>query len=532
MGFGASSGGLEAVVQRAVHRDGCIAVTSRYHRLPRRLEDDFGLTDIVLGTGYNGQVQQGFDKATGSKVAIKAFNLRGLPERKKEALEAEVEVFLSMDHPHVVRLVNVYETEEQLELVMECMAGGELFKRVADAKRFTERDAADAAWQMLLALNYIHSHGIVHRDIKLENFLYESQSGSHLKLVDFGFSKIHEDTTTKMSSSVGTLSYVAPEVLLKSYDSKCDMWSFGVVVFVLLLGYMPFSGPEAAQVQQIKLGKYRVKRHLWDNISPQGQDFVQRLLQVSPKRRLSAEQALDHLWIRERESLKASHDPSLDLEIAHALSDFGKASKFRRAAMSAMAWSLTSKERAQVRQAFIEMDRDKTGTIKLHEFKEVIKSRFQLLDDESCVQAFKALDTSNTDEIHYSEFLAAMVSSRIALHDNVLKETFQRFDEDRTGYISKENMKRVLGAEYSDEDIEDLMKEADLAKDGRISYAEWIEYLQSPSVEEHHQEAAMHAIDSMQSKGCQSSRRSTLTIIAGPRPLLEKKGQVFCCMTR
>merc|ERR1719183_2388648 len=119
------------------------------------------------------------------------------------------------------------------------MNGGELFQRVQERRKFNETDAADASSQMLLAINYVHSHGMVHRDLKLENFLYESAKSDHLKLIDFGFSKVWEPNT-KMALSCGTLSYVAPEVLAKDYTSQCDMWSFGVIVFILLVGYMPF----------------------------------------------------------------------------------------------------------------------------------------------------------------------------------------------------------------------------------------------------------------------------------------------------
>merc|ERR1719253_1495711 len=174
------------------------------------------------------------------KFAVKAFKMSSVTGEKKTQLLAEVEIFLCMDHPHVTRLYDVFESEDQLHLVMECMEGGELFDRVTELKRFGESDAADAVYQMLLALNYIHSHGIVHRDLKLENFLYDKPGSSHLKLIDFGFSKIW-DPNVKMHVSCGTLSYVAPEVLDKDYRSQCDLWSLGVVTFIILAGYMPFS---------------------------------------------------------------------------------------------------------------------------------------------------------------------------------------------------------------------------------------------------------------------------------------------------
>ena len=224
---------------------------------------ELGVMWQVLGTGYNGEVKlakcrhtgatwpgapsmafskvffaawklfMGFSKVplgifaappprAEAKFAVKAFKLRGVSKEKRKELESEAEIFLAMDHPHVAALTDVYESEEQLFLVMECMQGGELFDRVVQRKRFTEKDAARAIYQMLLAVNYIHSHDIVHRDIKLENFLYEAKDSDHLKLIDFGFSKIWHPNTT-MAVSCGTLAYVAPEVLEKSYTSQCRL---------------------------------------------------------------------------------------------------------------------------------------------------------------------------------------------------------------------------------------------------------------------------------------------------------------------
>merc|ERR1712110_1227643 len=153
---------------------------------------------------------------------------------------------------------------------MECMEGGELFERVIEKKKFTESDAANAVHQMLLALNYIHQKNIVHRDLKLENFLYEKKGGDHLKLIDFGFSHVWEPNT-KMATSCGTLAYMAPEVLTKSYTSQCDLWSLGVITFILLAGYMPFSGSESYQVSCIKAGKYTWRKDQWKNVSETAQ---------------------------------------------------------------------------------------------------------------------------------------------------------------------------------------------------------------------------------------------------------------------
>merc|ERR1719433_1595447 len=155
---------------------------------------------------------------------------------------------------------------------MECLEGGELFDRVIERKRFSENDASDAVRQMLLALNYLHSAGIVHRDLKLENFLYDKKGGDHLKLIDFGFSKVW-DPNVKMHLSCGTLSYVAPEVLEKNYGSQCDLWSLGVICYILLSGQMPFAGSESVQTQNIKEGKYQMRPDKWSKVPKEAVHF-------------------------------------------------------------------------------------------------------------------------------------------------------------------------------------------------------------------------------------------------------------------
>jgi len=481
---------LDDVTKRLEERLGKVAVTGRYHRLPKVLDSDYQMSSKVLGSGYNGQVFLAKSKSTGEMVAVKGFKLQGVAKDKFLELQSECEIFLAMDHPHVARLLGVYESQDMLSLVMECMTGGELFKRVLEKKRFSEKDAAEAAWQMLLAVNYLHSQGIVHRDLKLENFLYESPSSNHLKLIDFGFSKIWQPNT-KMAASCGTLAYVAPEVLKQSYTSQCDMWSLGVTVFIVLFGYMPFYGSENFQVRCIREGRYTQKKEIWKKVSANGQDFVKKLLVVDADARMTAEAALKHPWIAEREQLQES---TLDQSIVDALTSYQGASAFRKACMSMMAWSLSVEERAQVRNAFLELDVEHTGTVKLSEFKQVLESKFHL-QDEAIIEAFKGLDTGHTDEIHYSEFLAAMVSSRIRMHDDLLLSTFKRFDTDNSGYITLDNLREVLGESFEGSEVAELLKEADRVGDNRISYEEFIEYLRNGQADGKHEEAADRIID-------------------------------------
>ncbi|CAK9041140.1 unnamed protein product [Durusdinium trenchii] len=488
--------GLTLVTSRAAERSGRLNITGRYHRLPKRIEDDYESLSEVLGTGYNGEVKLARCKHTGEKYAVKAFKLRGVSKEKRKELESEAEIFLAMDHPHVAALSDVYESEEQLSLVMECMQGGELFDRVVQRKRFTEKDASRAVYQMLLAVNYIHSHDIVHRDIKLENFLYEAKDSDHLKLIDFGFSKIWHPNTT-MAVSCGTLAYVAPEVLDKSYTSQCDMWSLGVVAFVLLFGYMPFSGAESKQIRDIHEGNFTKKPAIWGKASPVCKDFVQQLLIVDPQRRLTAAEALEHKWLQSQDH----HEQIIDQEMIEDLCNFAKISVFKRACLGVLSWSLGVDERKQVRDAFLQIDKDRSGTITINEFKQAVEQNLDI-DDETLEKAFKALDANHKDEVNYHEFLAAMVASRIHLHDHLLKVAFRRFDVDNSGYITVENLQEVLGETFEGNEVQSLLSELNLKTDGAISYEEWIEYLKGAhgDVKPHHADAAARVIDATMEK--------------------------------
>lgn len=359
---------------------------------------------------------------------------------------------------------------------------------------------------MLLAINYVHSHKVVHRDIKLENWLYDEPGSDHLKLIDFGFSKVRGDPNEKMKMSCGTLSYVAPEVLRKNYTSQCDMWSLGVVVFILLGGYMPFSGSDDKQVKDIKSGNFKFKPEKWNTVSASARDFVEKLMKVDADERLSAEKALEHTWIVNRAQVSDDlADKPINQDVVNSMYLFAQESKFRRACMLAMAWSLGNEERAKVRGAFEAMDKNHKGTITLTEFKQVLEENFHL-DDAEVKRCFEALDAAHNNEIQYSEFLASMVSSRIALHDDHLHTAFRRFDTDNTGYIDAANLKSVFGDEYSDKDISEMMNEVDENHDGKISYTEFIDYVQGTGAKDHHQEACHKIIDQETRSGPQRSK--------------------------
>jgi len=258
---------LSNIRDRTEERMGKLTVTGRYHVTSDGvgMADEFSIDKSkVLGTGMNGEVLVGKRKSDGLEVAIKPYPSVGINKEDQRSLRNEVEIFLSLDHPHIARLLDVYEEIDKLWLVMEVCSGGEVLDYI-QKNRLSESKAASWVNQMLLAVNYMHSFNIVHRDIKLENFLFEDKTYSHVKLIDFGMSRYCTEGVA-MKIACGTVPYMAPECFKQSYTIKCDMWSMGVVVFGLLSGQIAFTGSEKEQMAAISEGKYTMDPELWKNV--------------------------------------------------------------------------------------------------------------------------------------------------------------------------------------------------------------------------------------------------------------------------
>lgn len=278
----------------------------------------------ILGKGVNGAVCLATGKADGRRYAVK---------RLRKGQKSEANVYLSLDHPHIARLECVYENDEQLHLVMECLGGGELFDRVVESNGYSEKRAACALQQMLSAVAYLHARLVIHRDLKLENFIYSDQKMEHLKLIDFGHATVWNGCT-KMKDLLGTTYYIAPEVVRCCYTERADMWSMGVMAFMMLTASPPFTGKNEAEVHNnIKCGQRDNRSsQKFEKLSNQAKDFVNSLLMLDPAKRLSAADALKHPWICKHNQMKASPESTASQRPQHLL----KASHVRKAYSSVM----------------------------------------------------------------------------------------------------------------------------------------------------------------------------------------------------
>ncbi|XP_006635782.2 serine/threonine-protein kinase DCLK3 isoform X1 [Lepisosteus oculatus] len=236
------------------------------------------------------------DFAYAMKIISKA-KLKG----KEHMIENEISIIKSLSHPNVVRLLQDYETESDIYLIMEIVQGGDLFDSITESVKFTEHNASLMVNDLCQALAYIHSKNIVHRDLKPENLLvqHNKDGSTTLKLADFGLAVV---VTEPIFTVCGTPTYVAPEILSeKGYGLPVDMWATGVIVYILLCGFPPFRSLERDQEELfeiIQLGEYEFLSPYWDNISDGAKDLISKLLLVDPEKRYAAQQALQHPWVQ------------------------------------------------------------------------------------------------------------------------------------------------------------------------------------------------------------------------------------------
>lgn len=252
----------------------------------------------TLGSGNFSKVKLATDTETKKQWAIKIIDKGQLVrEHMEEQLKREIAVMKRLRQPNIIELHEVMQTSNHIYLVLELVTGGELFEKIASERRFTEPVARKYFHQLICGIHYCHSQGIAHRDLKPENLLLDS-SGT-LKISDFGLSNIQRGTggngNTMLQTVCGTPNYVAPEVLKEQgYDGlKADIWSCGVVLFVMLAGYLPFDDENVnALFTKIERGEFRMPR----NISPESKDLLSQMMTVDPNRRITLDQIIIHPW--------------------------------------------------------------------------------------------------------------------------------------------------------------------------------------------------------------------------------------------
>ena len=413
-----------------------------------------------LGSGHFGKCYLCEQHGTSRKAAVKVIRKRCLNTRTLDTLKNEVEILSKVgDHPNIAELYECLEDKRNLYLSMELCTGGELFEAIVNSPDYhfhSERHCASVIRDCLLAIDYCHRLGIVHRDIKPENLMlaqapHEGAKYPAIKVIDFGLSRCYEEGEF-MKRAVGTPYYIAPEVLDRHYGKACDIWSIGVILYVLLCGYPPFNADTDEQIhQRIRSNEPHVfPEEDWKNVSSQVKDLINRCLERDQEKRITAQDALSHVWIKSLadDSNPEFHSLALSSDIFKRLKEFGQACKFQRIAKRYIAESMHDHEIDNLRKAFVQIDKDGSGTITHDELKSCIEQHLHAASSKSSTlakQALKIMDINGDSKVNYIEFVAATMEQKQWATVEHLHYAFDKLDSTHSGNLTREELFSLLG---------------------------------------------------------------------------------------
>ncbi|BAT76621.1 hypothetical protein LR48_Vigan01g279100 [Vigna angularis] len=430
-----------------------------------------------LGRGEFGITYLCTDRETKQELACKSISKRKLRTAVDvEDVRREVAIMSTLpDHANVVKLKATYEDQENVHLVMELCAGGELFDRIVARGHYSERAAAHVARTIAVVVRMCHANGVMHRDLKPENFLFANKKeNSVLKAIDFGLSVFFKPGE-RFSEIVGSPYYMAPEVLKRNYGPEVDVWSAGVILYILLCGVPPFwADDERGVALAILRGVIDFKREPWPQISDSAKSLVRQMLEPDPKKRLTAEQVLEHPWLQNAK--KASNVPLGDI-VRTRLKQFSVMNRFKKRALRVIAEHLSVEEVEIIRDMFTLMDTDKDGKVTYEELKAGLQKVGSQLAEPEIKMLMDVADVDGNGVLDYGEFVAVTIHLQRMENDEHFRKAFMFFDKDGSGYIEFGELERALVDESGENDtaiLNDIMREVDTDKDGRISYEEFV----------------------------------------------------------
>ncbi|KAL4572777.1 hypothetical protein LXL04_019562 [Taraxacum kok-saghyz] len=428
-----------------------------------------------LGQGQFGTTYLCTEIATGIDYACKSISKRKLISKEDlEDVRREIQIMHHLaGHNNIVTIKGAYEDPLYVHIVMELCNGGELFDRIIQRGHYSERKAAELTKIIVGVVEACHSLGVMHRDLKPENFLLVNRDDDFsLKAIDFGLSVFFKPGQI-FTDVVGSPYYVAPEVLLKHYGPEADVWTAGVILYILLSGVPPFW----AETQQgifdaVLKGEIDFDSDPWPVISDSAKDLIRKMLCSRPSDRLTAHEVLCHPWICEN---GVAPDRALDPAVLSRLKQFSAMNKLKKMALRVIAESLSEEEIAGLREMFKAMDTDNSGAITFDELKAGLRKFGSTLKDTEIRDLMDAADVDNSGTIDYGEFVAATIHLNKLEREEHLVAAFQYFDKDGSGYITFDELQQAC-ADHNMTDflVEDIIREVDQDNDGRIDYGEFV----------------------------------------------------------
>jgi len=457
-------------------KDEEISPFERYELLRNGNNRNFGKSYIVK------------QKDTGYLRMIKELKEEKGTETKVKEFQKEYEVLKQLDHPKVIKIYEYYVYRSKHYIVTEYMEQGELFEKMSAGEKFDEAHAAQIIYQILQAVAYCHAQGVIHRDLKPENILIESIDRANyysIKIIDFGTSALSKSISTKKSKEImGSGYYIAPEVLTSNYNEKCDIWSIGVILYILMSGTPPFIGDTDKETfHKIETEPLQFTSKKWEKISQKAKDFIKKMLDRNVNKRMSAVDALNDPWFQ-KFMLK---EKSTTIESSHLnnylknLQTYNPNYKLQEAAMALIVHNLPATEEIrELEKTFRLLDKNYDGKLSREELKEGLSQHFKGNKELDFESTFKRIDNDGSGDISYEEFIRACIDKSKLLSDENLLLAFNYFDTNSSGFISIKEIKELFygsDKKISNRFIEGLVKGNDSDEDGEISLAEFKEMM-------------------------------------------------------
>jgi len=421
----------------------------------------------VLGKGASCEVAHVQHKGTQQEYAMKIM----LQDDKWNPIlfKQEVHILKALTHKNIMRYGDCFMDRTNFYVGLELCGGGELFDKIKDMKRFSERVAAEYIKTIISAIEHCHSKNIVHRDLKPENIVFRTAAQKELVIIDFGDAKEIEDDKI-YEDFVGTAYYLAPECVRdrKGWElKKSDMWTIGVITYVCLTGRPPFYGKNnKAILRKILQGNVNFPKK--PKLSKTAMDFINKLLQKEPKKRLSATEALQHPWFNQ------ASDNELGKGVQHMLADYSQASKLKKVLVRMLAREMSSEDEDLFRNQFATIDQDKSGYIDKKELMKFITSTGVAEDtaEKQAQQMVDAVDADGDGQINYEEFKDARLSSKLT-DDDLIQKEFKKIDTDGNGFITHDELQQLFNWTIAEDMIKKMINEIDENNDGQISLEEF-----------------------------------------------------------
>jgi len=423
----------------------------------QNIDIEYIILDLI-GKGSYGTVFKVYHKKTGQFRAMKVINKENMDlQNDDKKFLKEIEILITLDHPSIIKIYEYFIDETNFYLIMEFVSGGELYNTITNWTESTQKKTAYIMKQILSAVSYLHSNKIIHRDLKPENMLVENkvtdENGDeeiNIKIIDFGSCNFYEKNSN-FNLIVGSPYYIAPEVLKKNYSEKCDIWSCGVILYVLLVGEPPFKGYNTEEIlKKVLIGKYSMKGSKWENISPEAKKLVTQMLELDPSKRISADEALKTKWILDENY--STNDVNHFKKTLNNIKNRDTGEKFQQATIAYIVHSLyPSNEIKELKKVFKMLDKNGDGRLTYDELSKGFRQVFEReIHDFEIEKIIEDIDGNSDGYISYEEFMRVAINKAKLINEKNLRLAFDQFDSNKDEKLSVDEIKTVLGTTNKD----------------------------------------------------------------------------------